>query len=163
MEALKDKIAKIKFLFTDVDGVLTDAGVYYSASGEALKKFSLRDGMGAERLRKLTEVQIGIITGEQSEIVKRRAEKLNIQELHLGIKDKLSLLKERIKLLGISLEEVAYIGDDMNDLEVIEHAGLTAAPADAVEEIISRVHYTCRAKGGQGAFREFCELIIKYK
>ncbi len=163
MEALKDKIAKIKFLFTDVDGVLTDAGVYYSASGEALKKFSLRDGMGAERLRKLTEVQIGIITGEQSEIVKRRAEKLNIQELHLGIKDKLSLLKERIKLLGISMEEVAYIGDDMNDLEVIEHAGLTAAPEDAVEEIISRVHYTCRAKGGQGAFREFCELIIKYK
>jgi 3-deoxy-D-manno-octulosonate 8-phosphate phosphatase (KDO 8-P phosphatase) len=163
LEALKDKIAKIKFLFTDVDGVLTDAGVYYSASGEALKKFSLRDGMGAERLRKLTEVQIGIITGEQSEIVKRRAEKLNIQELHLGIKDKLSLLKERIKLLGISMEEVAYIGDDMNDLEVIEHAGLTAAPEDAVEEIISRVHYTCRAKGGQGAFREFCELIIKYK
>lgn len=163
MEGLKDKIAKIKFLFTDVDGVLTDAGVYYSDTGEALKKFSLRDGMGAERLRKLTEVQIGIITGEQSDIVKRRAEKLKIEELHLGIKDKLSLLKERAKSIGIALEEVAYIGDDMNDLEVIEQVGLAAAPADAVEEIKDRVHYTCRAKGGEGAFREFCELIIKYK
>lgn len=163
MEGLKDKIAKIKFLFTDVDGVLTDAGVYYSDTGEALKKFSLRDGMGVERLRKLTEVQIGIITGEQSDIVKRRAEKLKIEELHLGIKDKLSLLKERAKSIGIALEEVAYIGDDMNDLEVIEQVGLAAAPADAVEEIKDRVHYTCRAKGGEGAFREFCELIIKYK
>lgn len=163
LEGLKDKIAKIKFLFTDVDGVLTDAGVYYSAKGEELKKFSLRDGMGAERLRKLTDVNIGIITGENSDIVKRRAEKLKISELHLGIKNKLSLLKERINALGISMDEVAYIGDDMNDQEVIEHIGLSAAPADAMEEIKNIVDYQCEAKGGDGAFREFCELIIKHK
>lgn len=157
-----ERIKRIKYLFTDVDGVLTDGGVYYSDQGEAMKKFSLRDGMGVERLRKLTGIQIGIITGENSPIVQRRAEKLKITELHLGIKDKEALLTDRAKTLGLEWDEIAYIGDDLNDLAVMKRVGFCAAPADAEEDIIEIAHYTCKRKGGEGAFREFCELLIKH-
>jgi 3-deoxy-D-manno-octulosonate 8-phosphate phosphatase (KDO 8-P phosphatase) len=91
---MKDRAKKIKWLFTDVDGVLTDCGVYYSENGEELKRFSLRDGMGAERLRKFTNIQIAIMTGENSGPVSRRAEKLKIEKVFLGVKDKLSVMKQ---------------------------------------------------------------------
>ena len=160
---LLEKIENIKLLLTDCDGVLTDGCVYYSVEGEALKKFSFRDGMGAERLRKNTEIDIGIITGENSEIVRRRAEKLKISELHLGIKNKLKTLHEIMERKQLDYQHIAYIGDDMNDLCIIEKVGLTACPQDAFKTIKKYVDYVCEIKGGQGAFREFCEVIIQGK
>jgi YrbI family 3-deoxy-D-manno-octulosonate 8-phosphate phosphatase len=157
---LKKKAKKIKLVLTDVDGVLTDAGVYYGAEGEVLKRFSIRDGMGVERLRKLCDIETGIITGELSPSVARRAEKLKIRELHLGIKDKLSVLNQILKKRKITLQEVAYIGDDVNDLAILEKVGLTACPADAMREVKQKVHYICNENGGYGCFREFVELII---
>ena len=150
-------------LLTDVDGVLTDNGVFYGESGEVLKRFSIRDGMGVERLRKLAGIETGIITGELSPSVARRAEKLHITELHLGIKDKLGRLSAIMQRLGIGWEEIAYIGDDVNDLEVMERAGLSACPADAMPQVSGIVHYHCTEKGGYGAFREFAEWLITQK
>src|SRR6202051_3552022 len=106
---LNKKLAQIKLLLTDCDGVLTDGGVYYGEGGEELKKFDIRDGMGVERLRNLAAVQTGIITGELSPSVVKRAEKLKITELHLGVKDKPAVLKEIMDRLGLKAEEVAYI------------------------------------------------------
>lgn len=159
-ERYKDKAAAIRLLLTDVDGVLTDNGVYYSEHGEHMKRFSIRDGMGVERLRKLCGIETGIVTGETSPAVARRAEKLGIRELHLGVKDKKARLAEIMASNGFGWEAIAYIGDDVNDLEVLEKAGITACPADAMEAVSRIVHYRCATKGGHGAFREFAEWLI---
>ncbi|MEL6823880.1 MAG: 3-deoxy-D-manno-octulosonate 8-phosphate phosphatase, partial [Calditrichota bacterium] len=106
---LKSKARKIKLLLTDNDGVLTDAGVYYSAEGEELKRFSLRDGMGVERLRNVN-IEVGLITGENSGAVAARAKKLRITELHLGIKDKLAVLRQILEQRSLQAEQIAYIG-----------------------------------------------------
>lgn len=159
-ESLSEKIKKIRLVLTDNDGVLTDTGVYYSANGEEFKRFSIRDGMGVERLRNLLNIETGIITGELSGSVQKRAEKLKIKELHLGIKDKNKVLEEILFTNQLSADEVAFIGDDVNDIEIIKNVGLSACPADAIEEVKNIVNYTCTKNGGQGAFREFAELII---
>jgi len=156
----KAAAAGIKLLLTDVDGVLTDNGVYYSEAGEVMKRFSIRDGMGVERLRKLCGIDTGIVTGEMSPSVARRAEKLNIRELHLGIKDKKQRLEEIRERLQLEWSEIAYIGDDVNDLEVMEKAGLTACPSDAMPQVKKIAHYICENKGGYGAFRDFAEWLI---
>ncbi|MEO1261023.1 MAG: HAD-IIIA family hydrolase [Bacteroidota bacterium] len=153
----------IKLLLTDCDGVLTDAGVYYSAAGEELKRFSIRDGMGVERLRKLAEVEVGILTGENSPAVAQRAAKLKIKELHLGCHNKLNTLHGIVSRKGISQNEVAFIGDDVNDLEILQAVGLSACPADALDLVSEIVNFQCKEKGGHGAFREFAELIIRCK
>jgi 3-deoxy-D-manno-octulosonate 8-phosphate phosphatase (KDO 8-P phosphatase) len=158
---LKRKILKIKLLLTDCDGVLTDTGVYYSEGGEELKKFSIRDGMGIERLRKLVNIETGIVTGELSGSVKKRAEKLKIQELHLGAKDKVKVLNEILNRRNLKMENIAFIGDDTNDLEVIKVVGLSACPFDAIPEIKNISDYVCKNRGGNGALREFAEIIIK--
>lgn len=157
---LAKKARKIKLVLTDNDGVLTDTGVYYSDDGEMLKRFSIRDGMGVERLRKILEIETGIITGELSGSVKKRAEKLEIKELHLGVKDKPNLLKQILRENKLKVENIAFIGDDVNDIELINLVGLTAAPADAMPDVKKIVDYVCEEKGGNGAFREFAELII---
>lgn len=157
---LKEKAGKIKLVLTDVDGVLTDNGVYYGETGEVLKRFSIRDGMGVERLRKICGIETGIITGELSPSVARRAEKLSITELHLGIKDKLGQVIRILEKRGIDWPEVAYIGDDVNDLEVMTRAGIAACPGDAMPAVMEIVHYRCMAKGGYGAFREVAEWLI---
>ncbi|MDB4918514.1 N-acetylneuraminate synthase family protein [Mucilaginibacter sp.] len=157
---LNEKLSRIKLLLTDCDGVLTDGGVYYGEAGEEFKKFDIRDGMGVERLRNFAGVTTGIITGELSPSLIKRAEKLKITELHLGVKDKPVVFKEILNRLNLQPEEVAYIGDDTNDLEVMKLAGLTACPADAISFIKDIAGIVCEAKGGQGCFREFAELII---
>src|ERR1700761_9521265 len=162
-QILQQKALRIKLLITDCDGVLTDGGVYYGNDGEDLKKFNIRDGMGVERLRKLANVETAIITGEKSPSVIARAQKLQIEELHLFVKDKPQVFKEIIQRLQLNAEEVAYIGDDYNDLEIMQLAGLTAAPADALPAIRNQADYVCQAKGGEGCFREFAELIIQAK
>ncbi len=157
------KAAPIRLLLTDCDGVLTDAGVYYSARGEELKRFSIRDGMGVERLRRLCRVDTGIITGENSPIVARRAEKLQMTHVYLNVKDKAACLRTLLATHGLQPEEVAYIGDDTNDRDVLQLVGLSACPADALPAIKAIVHYICAAPGGHGAFREFAEWIIYLK
>jgi 3-deoxy-D-manno-octulosonate 8-phosphate phosphatase (KDO 8-P phosphatase) len=162
-EEIISKARKIKLLLTDCDGVLTDGGVYYGEQGEVLKKFNIRDGMGVERLRKLADIQTGIITGEKSPSVMKRAEKLQITELYLGIKDKLSVLMQIMVNRNLMSENIAYIGDDVNDIEIMGKVGLTACPADAISFTKEVADYVCESKGGEGCFREFAELIIKAK
>jgi len=162
-EIMKQKAAGIRLLISDCDGVLTDAGVYYSNDGEAFKKFNMRDGMGVERLRKYANVDTSIITGEVSPSVIKRADKLQIVELHLGVIDKVAVFKEICDRLSLRPEQIAYIGDDYNDLEVIRLAGLTACPADALPFIKTKVDVVCTLNGGDGCFREFAELIIDSK
>ncbi len=159
-ENLRSKAAKIKLLLTDCDGVLTDTGVYYSDAGEEFKRFSIRDGMGVARLRELAQVETGIITGEVSLAVKRRAEKLKITEVYLGVKSKMQMLETIQAVSQLASEQIAYIGDDVNDLEILAAVGLSACPRDAMSMVKRRVDYVCRAGGGHGAFREFAELII---
>ena len=157
---LQERARAIRFLLTDSDGVLTDNGVYYSAAGEEMKRFSIRDGMGVERLRQFAGGDVGIITGEHSGPVQRRAEKLAIEELHLGIKDKPAVLQEILTRRSLAPEEVAYIGDDTNDVEIMRLVGLAACPADATPFARAVAHYVCPSRGGYGAFRDFAELII---
>lgn len=151
----------ICLLLTDCDGVLTDGGVYYSAKGEELKRFSVRDGMGVERLRNLAGIDVGIITGENSAIVKTRAEKLQITELHLGVKDKVAVFEEIMDRRRLLPQQVAYLGDDTNDVGIMQQVGLSACPADATHFAQEVADYVCTARGGYGAFREFAEYLIE--
>ncbi len=160
LSAVLEKAAPIKLVLTDCDGVLTDAGVYYSAHGEEMKRFSMRDGMGVERLRIIAGVEVGIVTGENSPIVAARAAKLQITQLHLGVKDKHQLFLTILEQQGLQPAEVAFIGDDMNDEAVLRLAGLSACPADALAPIKSLADYCCQQSGGHGAFRELAELIL---
>jgi 3-deoxy-D-manno-octulosonate 8-phosphate phosphatase (KDO 8-P phosphatase) len=145
--------------------VLTDAGVYYTARGELAKRFSLRDGMGVELLRQ-AGIETGIISGETSPAVRRRAEKLGITILHLGVRDKARCLEEILGLTGLTTFEVAYIGDDVNDLGIMDRLqarGLTGAPADAVLAVRSAADHVCASPGGHGAFREFSDWILSFR
>ena len=160
---LKDKVDKIRLVLTDVDGVLTDSGIYYSPDGEIIKRFSIRDGMGVERLRKHADIETGIITGENSGTVKARAQKLKITQVYLGVTDKKSLFEEILKKNQLQPENIAFIGDDVNDLEIMKLVGLTACPSDGMIFIKEISDYTCENKGGHGAFREFAELILALK
>ncbi|ACF15024.1 3-deoxy-D-manno-octulosonate 8-phosphate phosphatase, YrbI family [Chloroherpeton thalassium ATCC 35110] len=164
-EELRKRAKCIRLVLTDNDGVLTDTGVYYSDKGEEFKRFSIRDGMGVERLRKVG-VQTVIITGENSGSVKKRAEKLQLPFLYLGIKDKLAQLETILRETGYKPHELAYIGDDSNDLKIITEInkeGITACPSDAMEFVQEVVHYICTKPGGNGAFRDFAEMIISLK
>jgi len=160
---LIEKAGKIMLLLTDCDGVLTDGCIYYSKAGEEMKRFSMRDGMGAERLKKLVNVETGIITGENSEIVRRRVEKLRIIEYHPGSADKYFTLKEILRRRKIGADQVAYIGDDTNDLEIMKNVGLCACPSDALPIVKEIAHIVMKSRGGSGAFREFAEIIINFK
>ncbi len=154
------KARKIKIVLTDNDGVLTDSGVYYTAGGEIMKRFSIRDGMGVERLKNILNINTVIITGENSGSVKKRAEKLLIEDVFLGVKDKVSVLNEVLNKYNLKPENAAFIGDDVNDLEIIKSVGLSASPADGFEMIRQIVDFVCKNNGGNGAFREFAEFII---
>jgi N-acylneuraminate cytidylyltransferase len=152
--------SQVKLFITDVDGVLTDAGMYYSENGDAMKKFNTLDGMGMNLIRE-KGIEVGIITGENTPIVAKRAEKLKIKILHQGISDKLSVLKKIVRERGINLCEVAYIGDDINDLEILSAVGFPACPASAVPQIkaIPGILKLSRS-GGQGVVREYIEEIL---
>lgn len=154
------KAVRIELLLTDCDGVLTDGSVFYSGLGEELKRFSLRDGMGFERLRKIAGVDVGIISGEDSAPLVHRADKLKVKELHLAVREKERVLKTILKRKNLRADQVAFIGDDYNDLEVMKLAGLSACPSDALPEVSAIADYVCSCPGGHGAFREFAELII---
>ncbi|HBH78710.1 MAG TPA: HAD family hydrolase [Nitrospira sp.] len=150
----------IRLFATDVDGVLTDAGMYYSESGDEWKKFNTRDGMGIKLLQRAGLIT-AIVTQERTRLVARRAEKLAIPELHQGVMDKLSVIREMAIRHGISLQQIAYIGDDVNDIEALKAVGVSAAPADGLPQVLEVVDYVCQKKGGEGAVRELAELILQ--
>ena len=152
---------RIKLFLCDVDGTLTDGGMYYSENGDELKRFNTRDGMGFQLLRE-TGIETGIITSEDTRIVENRAKKLKVDFLYQGERagGKLAAAKEICGRLGITLDEVAYIGDDINCIELLEAVGLKGCPADACEEVKSIVGiHVMTKKGGEGCVREFCDMI----
>jgi N-acylneuraminate cytidylyltransferase len=153
---------KIKMFITDVDGVLTDGGMYYSEKGEILKKFNTKDGMGIEILVK-NEIIPVILTKENSDIVLKRAEKLKINEVYIGVEDKLEKAGERIKKYNLSFDEVVYIGDDINDLPLLKKVGFSCCPFDAVEEVKKVVNHVCKTKGGEGVVREVVDIVVEDK
>lgn len=162
---LAARAAKIALVLTDNDGVLTDGTVLVSAAGEQLKAYSLRDGMGVERLRR-RGIATAIVTREISPIVSRRAEKLELPHVWLGVRDKAAHLAAILAETGLELAQLAYIGDDVNDLGILEAIGpfgLTAAPADAMPEIQRAVHFVTSAPGGRGAFREVAEWLLRLR
>ncbi len=156
---ITDKLKKIKVLVMDVDGTLTDSGVFYGKSGEETKRFSLRDGMGIELLHK-AGLSTAILTSENSPLVIARATKLKIENVILGSRNKKKSLEELTENLNLTLDEIAYIGDDVNDYYVVQVAGVSACPSDAVNCVKENVHYICDSRGGYGAVREFIELIL---
>jgi 3-deoxy-D-manno-octulosonate 8-phosphate phosphatase (KDO 8-P phosphatase) len=158
-DALTARLGKVRLLVTDVDGVLTDACMYYSSSGEELKRFNTRDGMGIVMLRD-HGIPTAIITGENSEIVLRRAEKLQIEDVFLGVKDKVAVLDTLLDKHGLTYEQVAYIGDDVNDLEALKRVGLAVTVADGLPQVKEVAHYITEKKGGEGAVRELCDLLM---
>ena len=153
---------KIKMFLTDCDGTLTDGGMYYSSTdgvtGETLKKFNTRDGAG---LRMLKEAGIitGIITGENSEIARKRAEKLGVDEIFIGVVDKNKIVNDLCVKYGVRMAETAYIGDDINDIEVIKSVGLGFCPYDAVESVKTVADCITKASGGHGAVREAADMV----
>lgn len=150
----------IKLFGCDVDGTLTDAGMYYTENGDELKKFNTRDGMGMKLLRESGIITL-IITSENTKIVENRAKKLKVDYLYQGVQNKLEVIKELLKKLDIDKSEFAYIGDDINDKEILEFAGLKACPNDAME-IIKNIDniLIMSKKGGEGTVREFIDNYI---
>jgi 3-deoxy-D-manno-octulosonate 8-phosphate phosphatase (KDO 8-P phosphatase) len=162
---LRKRAKKIKLVLTDNDGVLTDTGIYYSENGETFRRYSIRDGMGVMRLR-LAGIETAIITGEHSANVRNRAERLKMKFLYLGVTHKKKKLEDVQKETGLSLNEIAFIGDDMNDISIIDALNphsITAAPMDAMPAVIKLVHYVCKQRGGYGAFRDFAEFLLNLR
>jgi 3-deoxy-D-manno-octulosonate 8-phosphate phosphatase (KDO 8-P phosphatase) len=159
---LRKRAAALRLVLTDNDGVLTDTGVYYGPTGEVFKRFSIRDGM-AVRLLRSAGIETAIITGETSPSIRRRAEKLKMRFLYLGIDDKRLHLENILASTRLGAHQIAFIGDDVNDLGIIEAIraeGLTGAPSDAMPQVAGAVHYRCATPGGRGAFREFADWLI---
>ncbi len=158
---LEEKTKKIKIFLTDSDGCLTDGGMYYSENGDELKKFNAKDGMGFRLLRE-KGIKIGIITGEDVALVRRRAEKLKMDEVHCGIQNKLEVVKAICEKYGCALENVAYVGDDINDVEVLQSVGLACSVADAMQAAKDAADYVTKSCGGNGAIREIVEMLLRY-
>lgn len=150
---------KIKMLVMDVDGTMTDGNIYMSASGEAFKAFNIKDGYSIYTLDKYGITPV-IITGRESQIVARRAEELKISEIHQGVHDKLAMLHEVMEKHHVTKDEVAYIGDDYNDMDCMKICGYVGCPADAEDDIKPFVDYICQARSGEGVIREFVKRII---
>jgi YrbI family 3-deoxy-D-manno-octulosonate 8-phosphate phosphatase len=149
-----------KLVLTDVDGVLTDGGMYYDQEGNEWKKFNTSDSLGI-LLCKTLNIEIAIITGEDTNIVKRRAAKLKIKHVIQGSRDKFTDAGKLFKKLNVKLSEVAYIGDDLIDLPLLSKVGFSGAPANAPGYIKDKVHFITKKSGGDGAFREFVEEILR--
>ena len=161
-EELKAKAQKVKWLFTDVDGTLTDGLVYYGASGEALKAFSLRDGSGVFLLKQVG-IKFGIITGEDSPIVEQRAKKLKADKLIMNAVPKVEALKLFLESEHLSLQNVAFIGDGINDVKLLKVAGLGFAVGDAHPLAREYSDIVCTNYGGKGAFLEAVEILLNLR
>lgn len=151
----------IKLLVMDVDGTLTDGTVFISKQGEMCKPFYVRDGLGIKHILPKAGIEPAIITGRNSEIVSYRAKELGIKYIYQGISDKKLALIKLKEQLGLSWSEIAFIGDDLNDLPAINLVGCSACPADAIPEVKNICDYICTVLGGRGAVREFIEWLIR--
>lgn len=150
---------KIKMLIMDVDGTLTDGKIYISTQGEIMKAFNVKDGLGIKKLA-IHNIKPVIITGRESEIVTIRAKELGIQEVHQGIYDKVKTVKQLCEKYQYDFDEVAYIGDDENDLACMNLCGYKGAPSDAAAIVKDHSDFICSTSGGNGAVREFIESLI---
>ena len=149
----------IKLILTDIDGVWTDGGMYYDNTELELKKFNTKDSAGILFARK-AGIEVGILTGEVTQIILRRANKLKIGLIHQGVKNKKKLIQQIINERGIQWENVAYIGDDLIDMPVLKYVGFSGCPSDAPKYVKELVHFITPAKGGEGCFRNFVEEIF---
>ena len=150
----------IKLVLLDVDGTLTDGGIYRGNNGEELKRFNVKDGYAIVNAQKLG-IEFGIITGRKSELVEIRSNELKIKYLYQGISEKTVILQEIMQKTGLKKEEIAYMGDDLNDILIMKQSGLTGAPKDAADEVIQIADFVSEKNGGSGAVREFVEYILK--
>ena len=157
---VNEKAKKIKLLLLDVDGVMTDGGIILDSSGGEIKAFNEKDGHGIKLLMR-AGVEVGILSGRESPVVTRRAEELGISLVKQRSLNKAGTFREILEERSLKEEEVAYIGDDLTDLPVLRKAGLSAAVADAVEEVKKEVDYITTQPGGKGAVRELIELLLK--
>jgi len=161
-KALKDKIKAIKIVATDVDGVLTDGGAYYSSRGDTMKKFHIRDGMGANLLRR-NNIPTVIITKEKNQIIKQWAKKMNIYKVYDGIIHKEAILEKLCLEFKTKSDNICYVGDDVNDLELMKKVGVSACPNDAVSLVKEYATIVMKQKSGEAAFRELVDLILSIK
>ena len=152
-------LSELKILLTDCDGVLTDGGMYYYDNGVEGKKFNTRDGM-AMQILKMNGIKTGIITGENTKIVENRANKLKIDYLYMGVKNKHQILLEICEKENITPNNVAYIGDDINDLEILKNVGFSACPKDAIEEVKKICTFVSSKDGGKGVVRDVIESYL---
>ena len=159
---IRDKIKSIKLLATDVDGTLTDGGMYYTTKGDIMKKFHARDGMGVNLLRQ-KNIPTVLITKEMNSINKKWANNMNIKKVYEGILEKEKLLKTLCNQFKIKSEEICYIGDDVNDVELIKNVGLSSCPADASDTVKKESDIILKTQGGKGALREIVDLIMSVK
>lgn len=162
MTSLRERLAPIKMILLDVDGVLTDGGVIYTGSDSESKRFDIQDGMGI-RMAVMAGLRVGILTGRASPMVERRARELSIDPVKQGYHVKIEGWNEILESEKLAGSEIAYIGDDVQDLPVLWRAGFSGAPANAVDAVKSEVDYVCRRSGGQGAVREFIDLLLREK
>jgi YrbI family 3-deoxy-D-manno-octulosonate 8-phosphate phosphatase len=157
--AVRRRARGVRLLVLDVDGVLSDAGMYYAESGDEWKKFNTRDGHGIG-LAQAAGIRVAIVTRERTAIVARRAAKLCIDDVHQGVLDKLPVVQGLAKKHGVTREATCYVGDDLGDLATMRWVGFSVAVADALRPIRRIAHWVTRLGGGQGAVREVCDLIL---
>ncbi len=157
---MEQKLAAVKLLLLDVDGVMTDGRIIYDNQGNELKAFDVKDGHGLKMLQR-AGVRVGIITGRTSAVVSRRAAELHIDILYQGAKVKLEPYLEILKATGLRDDQVAYMGDDLVDLPILRRVGFSATVADAVPQLAEHVDYVTRRGGGRGAVREVCDLLLQ--
>ncbi|MBW4644605.1 MAG: HAD-IIIA family hydrolase [Goleter apudmare HA4340-LM2] len=157
---LRSRLSQVKLLALDVDGVLTDGGLYYTETGEELKKFNVRDGLGLKLLMQ-AGIDVAIITASTSTSVLHRAKKLGINYTFIGVENKLSVLENLCHQINITLEQVAYMGDDLNDIPVLKAVGCPLTVADAMQANKSSAIYVTKLFGGQGAVREICDRFLQ--
>lgn len=158
-KSLFTKCSRIKLVLTDVDGVLTDGGMYYTVDGDIMKKFHVRDGMGVTLLRK-NNIDTIIVTKEKTKMVKQWARKMKVKKLYDGIIQKEAILDKICKEYNISPQEIAYIADDVNDLELLKKVGFAVTPNDGIKQAKKICDYVCKSRSGEGAFRELVDLIL---
>lgn len=156
---IQERARRIKLLMLDVDGVLTDGRLYFSNSGDELKTFSTLDGHGIKLLQR-SGIKVGIITGRKSELVAKRARELGIELLIQGREDKWTALQEILAIEHFEREEIAFMGDDWPDLAVMSRVGLALTVSHAHPSVVERAHWQSQFRGGEGAVREACELIM---
>ncbi len=159
---LRRRLRRVRALVLDVDGVLTDGGMLYGPSGQELKRFDVKDGMGLHLARE-AGIAVAFVTAEENEIVRQRAKKLRVADVHTGVQDKLRVFEAFLASRGIPPAEAAYMGDDLNDLPPMGRAGLAIAPADAVAAVRKAAHWVVSRPGGHGAVREVCDALLSAK